>query len=142
MSKVVWDIFLGAGLRQPLCAERNQKLVRQVKSLGLSVFAPQLETPRGRVVTPLEILTQNQKAIRLSRCFLFVPDGAGHGVYYELGYADSLNKAVVGYSAEGVEGLGKAIEGRWSALPLNLRTATFAELRNALKSVFHIEVHK
>ncbi|HWD92266.1 MAG TPA: nucleoside 2-deoxyribosyltransferase [Verrucomicrobiae bacterium] len=135
MSKIKWDVFLGAGLRQPNCAERNQKLIDQIFSEGLTIFAPQVETPQDRVITPLEIFNQNRAAIRSSTCFLFVPDGAGHGVYYELGYADALDKMVIGFSSEGVKGLGKAIEGRWAALPPALRTTNLDELKMAMQSL-------
>src|SRR5215469_7868040 len=121
-----WDIFLAAGIRQPGCTERNDQIIRIAESAGLTVFSPARESPPELVLTPLQILTQNRSAILSAPIFVFVPDGAGVGVFYELGLAEAFGKAIVGYTESGVEGLGKVAEGWWEALAHN-RRATSAE---------------
>ena len=64
--------------------------------------------------------------------FLFVPDGAGVGVYYELGLAEGLGKTIVGYSEVGVQGLGKVIEGWWESLPEDRRATHHKNLERIL----------
>ena len=130
-----WDMFLGAGLRQPGCPERNANLVHLIESIGMSVFLPSRETPPERALSSVEIVRQNCRAIEESCLFVFVTDGAGAGVYYELGYADALGKTVLGFSLSGVNGLGKAIEGRWELLPDNRRASGLDDFRAILLSL-------
>ena len=138
MSLQSWDLFLGAGLSQPDCAKRNREIIEIVRSVGMTVFAPQNELPLGCPATPVEILERNRVAIEHSRVFLFVPDGAGEGVYYELGFADALNKQIIGYSPNGVDSHGKVVKGRWTILPRSRKAQSPNELRNALQDVMQI----
>lgn len=130
-----WDLFLGAGLRQPGCSGRNAALIRLAESVGMTVFSPGRETLSKGALSPTEIVVQNCRAIEESCVFVFVPDDAGAGVYYELGFADALGKIVLGFSPRGVIGLGKAIEGRWELLPANRRAADFDDFRAILLSL-------
>jgi hypothetical protein len=127
-----WDVFLAAGIRQPGCKERNEGLVRVAELAGLAVFSPARESLPELSLTPLQILTQNRSAILSAPIFLFVPDGAGVGVFYELGLAEEAGKVLVGYSESGVKGLGKVIEGWWDALPNNRRATNHASLESIL----------
>jgi nucleoside 2-deoxyribosyltransferase len=135
MSTRSWDVFLGAGLSQPSCAERNREVIELIRSVGMTVFAPQEELPLGCSATPEEILERNRVGIENSHVFLFVPDGAGEGVYYELGLADAQSKLIIGFSSNGVDGHGKVIQGRWAVLPPRRKPRSLDELRNALKEV-------
>src|ERR1039458_839203 len=132
-----WDLFLAAGIRQPGCGERNACLVRLVESIGLAVFSPARESPPELVLSPMQILKQNRAAITAAPMFLFVPDGAGVGVYYELGLAEGLGKTIVGYSEVGVQGLGKVIEGWWESLPED-RRATHQDRKSTRLNSSHL----
>src|SRR5690349_11895282 len=92
-----WDVFLAAGIRQPGCYERNERLIHIAELAGLAVFSPARESPPELSLTPLQILSQNRSAILSAPIFLFVPDGAGIGVYYELGLAEALQKEIIAY---------------------------------------------
>jgi hypothetical protein len=130
-----WDLFLGAGLRQSGCERRNAELINIAESLGLSIFAPSRETRPAPAMSPVEIIAQNRRAIEEACVFVFVPDDAGVGVYYELGFADALGKIVIGFSLHGVAGLGKVIEGRWELLPGNRRATGIDDFRTILLSI-------
>ncbi len=127
-----WDLFLGAGLRQTGCPERNANLIQLAESIGMSVFVPSRETVSQRALSAVEIVAQNCRGIEEACVFVFVPDEAGAGVYYELGFADALGKIVLGFSLRGVKGLGKAIEGRWEMLPADRRATGFDDFRAIL----------
>ncbi len=131
-EKMVWDVFLAAGLRGPGCCERNEAVIKLVRALGLTIFAPQERLPLDAAISSREILFRNREGIERSRAVLFVPDDAGEGVYYELGVADGLSKTVIGYSPAGLSHVGKIIDARWSTLPLDRRARTLEELRRIL----------
>ena len=130
-----WDLFLGAGLRQAGCTQRNSNLIELTESLGMSIFAPGRETRSEPPMSSVEIVAQNCRAIQEACVFVFVPDDAGEGVYYELGFADALGKIVVGFSLAGVEELGKVIQGRWALLPPNRRATRLSDFREILLSL-------
>jgi hypothetical protein len=134
-SSLRWDLFLGAGLRQPGCDKRNSELIEVAESVGLTIFAPGRETRGTPDLSPAEIICQNRRAIEEACVFVLVPDDAGIGVYYELGLADALGKIIVGFSLSGVSGLGKVIEGRWELLPANRRAAGIDDFRTVLLSL-------
>jgi hypothetical protein len=130
-----WDVFLGASLRQPGCLSRNLDVIDAIRSAGLTVFAPQQQLPLGASVTPDQIVARNRVGVRGSAIFLLIAEGAGAGVYYELGLADALGKAIVAFGAAPLADVGAVPVGRWSFIPESHRTESLPGLRTLLLSL-------
>ena len=125
---IEWDIYLGASLRQPGSAIRNEAIQGLAVSNGMKIYVPKLDPG----ASASEILERNKLAVMKSSVFLFVPDEAGEGVYYELGFADALGKTIIGYSETGVSALGKMTRGIWESLPDQQRCNNRQTLNEAL----------
>jgi hypothetical protein len=134
-SGQTWDVFLGAGLRQPGCVPRNLEIIRVIRSAGLSVFAPQEQMPLSAGVTPVEIVDRNRIGVRGSALFLLIAEGAGAGVYYELGLADALGKAVVAFGPPPLPEVGAVPMGRWLLIPATNRADSLPRLGELLLSL-------
>jgi len=130
-----YDLFLAAGLRQPGCMDRNERIVEVAERLGMSVYSPGRDTIREQTLAPVDILLQNRQAIEKADILLFVPDDAGAGVYYELGLADALGKTIVGFSLARVGDWGKIVEGRWALIEPERQATNFEELDLALRAL-------
>jgi nucleoside 2-deoxyribosyltransferase len=127
-----WDVFLAAALRRPGCLERNAEIIRLLRSLGMTVFAPQEQLPLGGPASADEIVGRNLVGLEESRLLLFVPEGAGEGVYYEVGYAQALGVPVYGYSPREPGGASKVELGVWARLPPGRRVYSLEQLRAAM----------
>ena len=75
------------------------------------MFIPRLSELDG----PAEVLERNRRAIVVSSVVLGVLDGAGEGVFYELGLADGLGKRIALY-CQGDWKPGKMLAARWAEL--------------------------
>lgn len=81
---------------------------------GLSTFVPHEQLPLDVGLEPLEILNGNRAGIDASQSVLVCLDGAGEGVFYELGYADGVNKPIYFFCEGAAEDRGNILKGRIS----------------------------
>lgn len=131
-----WDVFLAAGLRQPGCLSRNRDVIRTIRSAGLSVFAPQEQLPLDSPVTPSEIVERNRTGVIKSTLLLLIPEGAGAGVYYEVGLAEALGKSIIAFGLPPSAEQGAVPLGQWLSLSKDHRIDSLTQLRDLLLHLF------
>jgi nucleoside 2-deoxyribosyltransferase len=115
---IIYDFFLCSGLRQKNCLLRNNELINILNLHGFKVYAPQSEMPLNSHFTAIDIFEGNVTAIESSKNILFIPNNAGEGVFFEIGYALGKNKRIIGYSDSRELNYGKIFNGFWETIAL------------------------
>ena len=80
-------------------------------------------------------MDRNREGVRGSAIFLLIAEGAGAGVYYELGLAEALGKAIVAFGAPPLADIGAVPVGRWSFIPEGRRAGSLPQLQALLLSL-------
>ncbi|MBZ0116115.1 MAG: nucleoside 2-deoxyribosyltransferase [Sandaracinaceae bacterium] len=112
----------------------NLRIGAACEALGLRPFLPQVELD-DEVLTAIDILHGNERAVASASLVIVVFDAAAAGVAMELAQARALDKPILGYRtgrSEARERLGMMLQGAWEALPDARRVRTLRELDVAL----------
>lgn len=97
-----YDFYFASPFFNPEQVEREERMIRHLRSLGFVVFSPKeschLESKSSQTART-KVFESNCEAIRSARAVFAVTDGKDMGTIWEAGYAYGINKPIV-YFAE------------------------------------------
>ncbi|WP_171090276.1 nucleoside 2-deoxyribosyltransferase [Usitatibacter rugosus] len=114
---------------------RNAEIAVIVRAAGMSLFSPQEQLPLDAKVTPVEIVEHNRNGLLACSIVIFVPEGAGAGVYFEVGMAEALGRIVVAFGPPPAPTEGAVPLGHWLRIPPAMRADSLDELGRILRRV-------
>lgn len=96
-----YDIYFASPFFNPEQVEREERMIKHLRSLGFRVFSPKENChldPKAGSESRTNVFKANCDAIKASRAVFAVTDGKDMGTIWEAGYAYGIDKPVLYYA--------------------------------------------